>query len=211
MFQQQETLIAFILTSTIACLIPGPAVIYVVTHTISKGMRSGLSAIWGLQIGFLIQVFAATCGLSALILKSALAFSILKSIGALYLIYLGLTLLFRKKSGDTNIIPSFRYKPKSSFTHGVLINALNPKIAIFFISYIPQFIKESSSSPVGQILFFGLVFCILGTITNIAYALSVKTAVKNISTMYQSSIFRRWLPGSIFLGFGLKLAFYDRQ
>lgn len=211
MFPQQETLIAFILTSAIACLIPGPAVIYVVTHTISQGMRAGLSAIWGLQIGFLIQVFAATCGMSALILKSALAFSVLKFIGALYLIYLGLTLLFRKKSGAINVLPSFRYKPILSFTHGVLVNVLNPKIAIFFISYIPQFIEQSSSSPVGQILFFGFVFCIIGTLTNIAYALSVKTASKKITTIHQSSIFLRWLPGSIFLGFGLKLAFYDRQ
>ncbi len=211
MIPQQETLIAFILTSTIACLIPGPAVIYVVTHTISKGMRSGLNAIWGLQIGFLIQVIAATCGLSALILKSALAFSVLKFMGALYLIYLGLTLLFQKKSSDTYALPLFGYKPISSFTHGVLVNVLNPKIAIFFISYIPQFIEKGSTSPVGQIFFFGMVFCILGTITNIAYALSVKTAAKKIATIHQSSLFRRWLPGSIFLGFGLKLAFYDRK
>lgn len=211
MFPQQETLIAFIITSTIACLIPGPAVIYVVTQTISRGMRSGLSAIWGLQIGFLIQVLAATCGLSALMLKSAMAFSVLKFIGALYLIYLGLNLLFWEKSSDANVLPSFGYNPISSFTHGVLVNLLNPKIAIFFISYLPQFIDESSASPVGQIFFFGMVFCILGTITNIAYAFSVKTAAKKIVNIHQSSLFRRWLPGSIFLGFGLQLALYDRN
>ncbi len=211
MIPQQETMIAFFFTSIVACLIPGPAVIYVVTQTISRGMRSGLSAIWGLQIGFLIQVFAATCGLSALILKSAMAFSVLKFIGALYLIYLGLNLLFRKKSSEANILPSFGPKPISSFTHGVLVNVLNPKIAIFFISYVPQFIEGSSVSPVGQIFFFGMIFCILGTITNIAYAFSVKTAANKFVNIHQSSIFRRWLPGSIFLGFGLKLALSDRQ
>ncbi len=210
MITQQETMIVFIFTSIVACLIPGPAVIYVVTQTVSGGMRSGLRAIWGLQIGFLVQVLGATCGLSALILKSTMAFSALKFIGTLYLSYLGLKLLFRKKYSEANTLPSFGSKEVSSFTHGVLVNALNPKIAVFFISYIPQFITRSSVSPVAQIFFFGMIFCMLGTMTNIAYAFSVKAAAKKFATIQKSSIFRRWLPGSIFLGFGLKLALNDK-
>ena len=210
MLLPQETIIAFVLTSIVACLIPGPAVLFVVTQTASRGLRSGLSAVWGLQLGFLIQVLAATCGLSALILKSAVAFSILKFLGALYLIYLGLVLLTHKNDRDEIISPSFGLKSISSFGQGVLVNVLNPKIAIFFLSYVPQFVASNRGSLIGQVFFFGMLFCVLGTLTNIAYAISVKKTAQRFGRLLRSSVFRRWLPGSIFLGFGVKLALSDR-
>jgi threonine/homoserine/homoserine lactone efflux protein len=207
MIPQQEMLIAFVLTSIVVCLIPGPAVIFVVTHTISRGLKSGLGAVWGLQAGFFIQVLAATCGLSALILKSTTAFLVLKFLGSLYLIYLGGSLILRK-GGDKQETSSLNGgKPLSSFTHGVLINALNPKIALFFVAYVPQFIDGTVGSSVGQVFFLGMVFCLLGTLSSILYAITAKAAASRFGNLLNSSVFNRWLPGAVFMGCGLKLAF----
>ncbi len=125
MIPSMETLLLFLFTSTIACLIPGPAVIYAILQTTSKGLKSGMDAVLGLQVGFLIQVFAAACGLSVLILKSTVVFGFLKIIGAAYLIYLGLSFII-KKDRDKNLSTLSNPKKRMSpFIKGVLINVLN--------------------------------------------------------------------------------------
>ena len=211
MIPSTETLFVFLLTSTIACLVPGPAVIYAILQASSKGVKSGLHAVWGLQIGFFLQVFAAACGLSVLILKSSLLFDILKIMGAGYLIYLGISFLIKKDNdGHLKTMPNPK-KERSPFIKGILINILNPKIAVFFISYLPQFIDQSSGSPTTQLFFLGILFSLLGTIVCIFYVLIASKTSKKLNIFFRSSLFRRWLPGSIFVGFGMKLAFADKS
>ena len=209
-----ETLIVFMIISTIMCLIPGPAIIYAILQTTSKGLRSGMDAVWGLQVGFFLQVFASACGLSVLILKYSVVFSFLKILGAGYLIYLGLSFIIKKDTKDTIENPSPLANPNkrmSTFMKGVLINALNPKIAIFFISYLPQFINEASGTPIAQIFFLGMLFSLLGTVVCIFYILLASKASKRLQFFFKSSLFKRWLPGSLFIGFGLKLAFSEKS
>lgn len=204
-----ETLLVFLLTSTIACLIPGPAVIYAILQTTSKGIKSGMDAVFGLQVGFFLQVFAAASGLSVLILKSSVIFGFLKIIGAVYLIYLGLSFVIKKDKDERALTLSNSEKGMSPFIKGILINVLNPKIAVFFISYLPQFVDDTSPAPIAQIFFLGILFSLLGTIVCVFYiALASKTSDK-LRVFFRSSLFNRWVPGSVFIGFGVKLAFSD--
>ena len=205
-----EILLTFIATSCVACLLPGPAVLYAIGTTFSHGLRSGFIAILGLQLGFFVQIFAASSGLSAILLTSGKWFSILKIFGAIYLVYLGLSLLFSKK-GDKDFSGSSSFVSKRSFfLKGVLINVLNPKILIFFISYILQFITNNGVSAIQQLFILGIIFCIIGTITTIFYALFGNAIGRYVSHFNICRVFGRWLPGSLFIGFGLKLVFTDR-
>ena len=204
-----ETLIAFIFASIVACLIPGPAILFVISNTICKGLPSALKAVWGLQLGFALQIIAAASGLSALILKSAFLFIVIKYVGSIYLFYLGCSLLLEKEGNSpTKQLKINKYN--SPFMQGVLINILNPKIAIFFISYVPQFINKNDSTQVSQLIIFGLIFCIIGTLTTIGYALTSGLFFKNLINPKMRSVFIKWVPGSIFLGFGLKLAITEK-
>ena len=204
-----ETLIAFIFASIIACLIPGPAILIVISKTMSKGLPTALKAVWGLQLGFALQIIAAASGLSALILKSAFLYTVLKYIGSIYLFYLGINLLI-KKEGDSSDKELYLKTYKSPFLQGVFINILNPKIAVFFISYVPQFIDKNANSPVSQLIIFGFIFCVIGTLTTIGYSFASGLLSKNIDKPQMSSLFTKWVPGSIFLGFGVKLAISEK-
>lgn len=200
-----DTLLTFIATSCIACLLPGPAIIYAVSTTLSKGLGPGLKAIIGLQIGFIIQVIAASCGLSAILLTSGLWFSVLKILGAVYLLYLGFSIII-SRTPEKNESDSTHFPNKHPFLKGALINVLNPKIAIFFISYIPQFITNNGTSTVSQIFILGIIFSGIGTISTIMYALFSKAMGAYFDRLNVWGIFSKWLPGSIFIGFGIKLA-----
>lgn len=201
-----DILLTFIATSCIACLLPGPAIIYAVSTTLSNGFGPGLKAIGGLQLGFLIQVIAASCGLSAILLTSGLWFSVIKILGAFYLLYLGLSIIIsstpEKKQSDSTKLSNMQHP----FLKGVLINVLNPKIAIFFISYIPQFVTDNGTSTVSQIFLLGIIFSVIGTITTIMYALFGRAMGAYFEMLNIGGIFSKWLPGSIFIGFGIKLA-----
>ena len=200
-----DTLSTFILTSIIACLIPGPAVIYVISKTASRGLNSGFKAVWGLQLGFLFQVIAAISGMSALILKSSIVFTLLKYLGAIYLVYLGLNILLKKDTYLSTTTSSFR-KDRSPVLEGIFINLLNPKIAVFFVSYIPQFVNQNGPSPIKQLIILSFMFCIIGTFTTIGYALSSKYVSSNWITSECGSLLKKWVPGTLFIGLGLKLA-----
>lgn len=204
-----ETLIAFIFASTIACLIPGPAILFVISKTLTKGLPTALKAVWGLQLGFAIQIIAAASGLSALILKSAFLFTVIKYIGSIYLFYLGINLLLKKEGNCSDKEPNYNTY-KSPFIQGVIINTTNPKIAVFFISYVPQFIGKTAISPVSQLIIFGLIFCIIGALTTIGFSFASAVLSKNFNKLRLSSLFTKWVPGSIFLGFGVKLAITEK-
>ena len=204
-----ETLMIFSITSTFVCLIPGPAIIYAILQTTSNGLKSGMEAVWGLQVGFLIQVLAAACGLSVLILKYSVLYGILKIIGAGYLVYLGLSFFIKKDECENQLSHSSPNQKKPIFIKGILINTLNPKIAIFFISYLPQFVDQTSGNPILQIFILGLIFSFLGTCVCISYILLASKTSNRLNVFFKSKTFNKWLPGSIFIGFGLKLAFSD--
>lgn len=194
-------MIAFAIASLALLVIPGPAVLYVINRSIADGRSTALAAVAGLEIGNFMHVIAATVGLSAVIAASATAFSVVKWIGAGYLIYIGIRTLSRKPV-------SFSQEQKSlsrrkSFTQGIIVNTFNPKVALFFLSFLPQFINERSGSAALQSLILGSMFVAIGLCTDGLYAL-VASALRSTLLRGKSLPFvQRYVAGSVFIALGL--------
>ena len=139
------TLAIFALASAALIAVPGPAVIYIVTRSIHQGRRAGVASVLGIEVGALVHVAAAAVGLSALLASSALAFSVVKYAGAAYLIGLGLWTLVsgRHNETDPRAVPEVRLR--RVFAQGVLVNAFNPKVALFFLAFLPQFVDPDAA------------------------------------------------------------------
>lgn len=194
-------MIAFAIASLALLVIPGPAVLYVINRSIADGRSTALAAVAGLEIGNFMHVIAATVGLSAVIAASATAFSVVKWIGAGYLIYIGIRTLSQKPV-------SFSQEQKSlsrrkSFSQGIIVNTFNPKVALFFLSFLPQFIDEKSGSAALQSLILGSMFVAIGLCTDGLYAL-VASALRSTLLRGKSLPFvQRYVAGSVFIALGL--------
>jgi threonine/homoserine/homoserine lactone efflux protein len=169
-FPDSTSLWLFGLTALALLAIPGPAVLYVVVQSAEQGRRVGLASVAGVHAGTLIHVTAATAGLSALIVASSLAFSAVKYAGAAYLVYLGVRKLLERGS-ETDVEPR-RESLRRAFVRGTVVNALNPKTALFFLAFLPQFVAPDRGSVWSQALVLGLVFVGLGLVTDSLYALA---------------------------------------
>ena len=149
-----DRLALFAVAALALLLIPGPAVLYVVTRSIHQGRRAGLVSVLGIHLGTLVHVTAATAGLSALILSSATAFTAVKLAGAVYLIGLGLWTLVSRKA-DAEVAFGGDRTLRRTFTQGVIVNVLNPKTALFFLAFLPQFVDQNRGHATLQIAFLG--------------------------------------------------------
>ena len=168
-----DVLVPFIVASAILVAIPGPAVLYIVSTGIARGRGSALASMAGIETGAMVHVFAATVGLSAIVTSSALAFSVLKYAGAAYLVILGIRTL---RAGVTiEAAPRAEVSNLRSFGRGVVVNVLNPKVALFFLAYLPQFVDPGRESVPLQLLVLGLVFIAVAIVIDSIYALSSGT------------------------------------
>lgn len=206
MFIETSSLLTFMLATLALLVVPGPAVLYIVARSINQGRVAGLVSVLGIQVGVLFHIFAAAFGLSVILVTSALAFSIVKYLGAIYLIYLGVRTLMHKESPLENNQPA----PQSLsrvFRQGIIVNVLNPKTALFFFAFLPQFINPAAGSATGQILFLGVVFVGLAMFSDSAYALLAGTLGNRLR---QNKTFwrrQKYVSGSIYIGLGLMTAF----
>jgi len=193
-------LVAFALASLALLVIPGPAVIYILNRSVADGRRVGLAAVCGLEIGNFMHVIAATAGLSAVLATSATAFSLVKWVGAGYLIYVGIKTLTRKPLAfDDSIVQT---SLRRSFLQGVVVNTLNPKVALFFLSFLPQFIDTSRGTPGLQSFLFGSIFVLLGFLSDGAYAL-VASALRDTLLRGRALPFvQRYVAGVVFIALG---------
>ena len=196
----------FCLSAIILSVTPGPDTFYILGRTISQGSKSGTASVLGISTGVLIHTIAAAIGLSTILATSALVFRIIKLIGAAYLIYLGITLILASKNSDVinknNLSASGFWK---IYRQGVITNVLNPKVALFFLSFLPQFIDPNHGSVTSFIL-LGIIYVFTCTVWYLIFALFssviARTFQKNpswIRTMNKMS-------GGIFIGLGLSLA-----
>jgi threonine/homoserine/homoserine lactone efflux protein len=166
-----NTILMFTIASLSINLIPGPDVIYIVSNTMKGKVKLGIEASLGLGAGYLVHTLAAVMGLSALILNSAFLFSVVKYLGAAYLLYLGVTSLINCYKGKSQFIEDGSTNSnKSVFKQGVVVSILNPKVAMFFLAFLPQFIDISSPTATSQLVILGLLFSALATCCNIVYA-----------------------------------------
>lgn len=162
-------LILFVGAAFILLVIPGPAVIYITAQSIDQGTKAGIISTLGIALGSLIHVVFASLGLSTLLVTSAAAFSVVKYIGAAYLIYLGIKKLLEKEY-NRDYVKSGSVKYSQIFYKGILVNILNPKTALFFFAFLPQFIDLTKSSPTFQMIVLGCIFVLMGIISDGIYA-----------------------------------------
>ncbi|MGR6923613.1 LysE family translocator [[Actinomadura] parvosata] len=165
-----STLAVFCAATLGLLVVPGPAVLYIVTRSVSQGRTAGLISVLGIHTGSVVHIAAAALGISALLAASATAFTIVKYVGVAYLLWLGLRKLLNKGGGEEIVELKVQSK-RRLFWEGFVVNVLNPKTAIFFLAFLPQF-TNPAAGPVGpQILVFGLVWLLLGMASDGTYAM----------------------------------------
>ncbi len=195
----------FLLAALILLLTPGPAVLYIIARSMDQGRLAGFVSVLSIEVGNSFHVLAAALGLSAIILSSALAFTVVKYLGAAYLVYLGLRRLFTRD--QTREIANFQPQSlKRIFSQGVLVAILNPKTALFFLAFLPQFVDPSTGSVTVQLLTLGGMFVMMAIMTDGMYALLASTAggwLKRNNSFLRAE---RYVVGSMYIGLGVTAA-----
>ena len=198
----------FVAASLALTLVPGPAVLYIVARSVEGGRPAGLVSVLGIGAGGFVHVAFAALGLSALLVSSAAAFAVVKWLGVVYLIYLGIGRLLARDEADT--APTVGNEPLTRvFSQGVVVNVLNPKTALFFLAFLPQFVDPSRGAVTAQIALLGTTFVVIALCTDGLYALLSGTAADWLRRRYESPRFRRagrYLSGSVYLALGAATA-----
>ena len=217
-----QNLWLFILAGWVLNLTPGPDVFYMVTHALKGGWRAGTVAMLGISAGCLVHVLAATLGVSALIAASITAFTVLKLVGAAYLVYVGIKMLCSQPTDGfedaTNSVASYAGNTmatdlnhyKNIFQQGFFTNVLNPKVALFFLAFLPQFISPSASAPWVAFALLGLLFIVDSVPINLGYVLLASWLRARSGGLQRGMLWLERTAGALFVGFGVKLAFSER-
>lgn len=200
-----SSLAVFIAAALVLLLVPGPAVLYIVARSVDQGRTAGLVSVVGVGLGSMVHVVAAALGLSALLVQSAVAFRTVKYLGAAYLVYLGIRRLLGKDD-VTEESSSADRTLRRVFTQGIWVNILNPKTALFFFAFLPQFVNVDGASVALQILFLGTLLVGMGIITDGAYALAAGTLGGWLKERPGVVTAQRWLAGGVFISLGLATA-----
>jgi threonine/homoserine/homoserine lactone efflux protein len=209
-----EHLGMFVLAGWLLNLTPGPDVLYIVSSAIRNGLRSGVAAAMGIASGCIVHIFAAALGVGALLASSAAAFGFLKWCGAAYLVFTGVRLLLSEPAHLTPQRTDSMVQQANStgdvFVRGFLTNVLNPKVALFFLSFVPQFIAPEAVHPTRTFLLLGLLFSINALPVNLGYAAIAAWAVGHPRVFKRGTYWLERVAGIMFVGFGLKLALSDQ-
>jgi len=200
----------FITSAVVLLLIPGPAVLFIAAHSIERGPKFGVASAGGIAVGSALHLCAIILGISAIITSSATAFTSVKYFGAFYLIGMGVYKLFEKSKSVT------RRKMKSTnikriFLQGIFIQLLNPKVALFFISFLPQFVRPERGPVTLQIALLGSMFIGLGFLSDSMYAVLAGNFGHSLETDLKKSHMRKYFSAFIYICLGLFTALYGRR
>jgi threonine/homoserine/homoserine lactone efflux protein len=198
------SIVTFAIASVTLLLIPGPAVIYILNRSVADGREVGLSAVAGLELGNLVHAVAAAAGLSAVLATSATAFNTVKWLGAGYLIFVGVRTLLRPPVAVASEATSV--SRRRTFVQGIVVNTLNPKVALFFLSFLPQFIDPDKGAAWSQALVLGITFVLIGCLTDGLYALTASALRARLLSGRTLPFVQRYVAGTVFIGLGLVAA-----
>ena len=197
----------FFFASIVLLLTPGPAVLYIIARSIDQGRVAGLVSVLSIEVGNFFLAVLAALGLSALLISSPTAFNIVKYLGAAYLVYLGVLKLFFHSSGaslqETSLEPESR---RRIFRQGVLVAVLNPKTALFFLAFLPQFVDRTRGQASLQLLTLGCLFVLMAIVSDSMYALLASWAAERLKSRRLVGFADRYLAGFIFVGLGIVAA-----
>lgn len=196
----------FVSAALILLAIPGPAVLYIIAQSVEQGRKAGLVSDLGIHAATLVHVLAAALGLSALLASSALAFSIVKYAGAAYLIWLGLKKICTRPAAASIDAPPKARGYGRMFRDGFIVNLLNPKTALFFMAFLPQFVDVGRGHVAAQVAFLGLVFTLLGLASDACYALAASAAGQWLRRSRGYLHFERYVGGAMLIGLGITAA-----
>jgi threonine/homoserine/homoserine lactone efflux protein len=205
----QTTLITYLAILLGFVFIPGPAVLLTLARATSSGKRVGLATGFGIAVGDLVHTFFAAVGISAVVLASAFLFSIVKYLGAAYLVYLGLRAIFKKVNPNVPVSIN-SLDVKTAFRQAIILEILNPKSAMFFLAFLPQFVNPANGSVALQLIILGLLFVLMGLLTTIVVAIS---AARVGSFLQRNPLVMRWQDkavGGIYCSLGLRLALQEK-
>jgi len=203
-----QTLSLFLLAAVVIAVIPGPGILYVAARTLAGGRRAGMASTFGTALGGLVHVVAGGIGISALILASAQLFTVLKLVGALYLVWLGIRTF--RDAGDLLPEQAGANGAERAFRDGVLVEALNPKTAAFFLAFIPQFVDPTAAHPALQFIALGLISVTLNTLVDIVVVAFAATARASLLTRPHAVRRLRQGSGLFMAGLGVSLALARR-
>ena len=195
----------FILSGLLLNITPGADSLYIATRSITQGVQAGVAAALGIGTGCLVHIFAAALGLSAILAASSMAFTVIKLVGAAYLVYVGIGML-RAQAGPAGTRPTVAHAPLGKvFAQGFLTNVLNPKVALFFLAFVPQFIDPAATHKPLAFLFLGAIFNVNGTL----WCLFIAWVSARFRSFGVNRRAGRWLNrtvGGLFVLLGLRLA-----
>ena len=196
----------FIVAGVGLAVLPGPAVFYIVARSIEQGRLAGLVSVLGVGCGGLVHVAAASLGVSAIVLASATAFTLLKWVGAAYLIYLGIQALVGKESEDKVVTTASR-RLGAVFMDGVLVNIFNPKTALFFLAFLPQFVTPGLGSISGQMASLGVLFVFIALFSDMLYVLAADFVFKCLKGDSSPRKWPRYTAAGIYIALGISTLF----
>jgi threonine/homoserine/homoserine lactone efflux protein len=205
-----QTIALFSLASVALAIVPGPAVTYIVAQSVDKGRRAGLVSALGVSSGGLVHVAAATAGLSALVASSATAFTTVKLVGAAYLVAVGVRRIL-SRDDDADSAATAPAPLQKVFVQGTVVNVLNPKTALFFLAFLPQFVDPTRGSAWVQIAFLGCLFVVIALCSDAVYALLADALAVRLRAGGAVARIRRFATGGIFVALGISAAAAHRS
>jgi threonine/homoserine/homoserine lactone efflux protein len=199
-----STLTVFVSVASIMVFMPGPNTLYIIARSVQQGRLAGFVSSLGVQVGTMVHMAAAALGISALLVSSSFAFQVVKYTGAVYLIYLGIrTFLSKAKIEKANV---HRAKLSRIFYQGVVVNVLNPKTALFFFAFLPQFINPARGAVAVQLAMLGTILIVLGTLSDSIYALASGSIGNWLRGNLKFVRAQRYFAGTVYIGLGAATA-----
>ena len=197
-----SVLVTFSIAAVVLFVVPGPAVLYIISQSLAGGSRAGLVSVAGIHLGSLVHIAAALAGLSTLLATSAVAFRTVKWAGAAYLVFLGVQAVMRRNDAEEEVATATPASLRRVFRQGFIVNLLNPKTAVFFLAFVPQFV-DATRGTTSQLLVLGGLFVLLGTISDGLYATVFGSLGRRLtgSAWWRTG---RWaIPATVYTGLGV--------